>query len=266
VSRFQFLNESLDWTSLKSKFVAASPFQHVVIDDFFNEELARTLEQEFPAYDDPVWYGYDNKIENKKILNHWDKFKPTTYRTLRFLNSPEFVDKLGLLTGLEELESDMGLNGGGWHAHSRGGKLNVHLDYSVHPKLGMERRLNLIVYLTEQWRTEWGGALEFWSHNESNNRPKDCAAAIECKFNRAVIFDTTQNSWHGLPEALTCPEKEMRRSLAAYYLTPARQSAPDRGKALFAPYKEQENDPEVLELIKKRSNVNLAAGVYEPKK
>ena len=58
-----------------------------------------------------------------------------------------------------------GLHGGGWHLHARGGKLNVHLDYSVHPKLHLERRLNLIVYLAQGWDPAWGGALGLWTHD-----------------------------------------------------------------------------------------------------
>ena len=42
---------------------------------------------------------------------------------------------------------DPGLHGGGWHIHSNKGNLNPHLDYSIHPKMDIQRRLNLIVYL-----------------------------------------------------------------------------------------------------------------------
>jgi len=85
---------------------------------------------------------------------------------------------------------------------------------------------------------------------------------VDCLFNRAVIFDTTQNSWHGLPDAIRCPRGVIRKSLAVYYLTAPRSGAAERGKALFAPHGEQKNDPAVLELIKKRSQVATAEKVY----
>ena len=148
---------------------------------------------------------------------------------------------------------DYGLHGGGWHMHGTGGNLNVHKDYSVHPKLGLRRKLNLIVYLSENWNPDWGGAIEFWSHNEQNNRPLALEKSIDCMYNRAVLFDTTQNSWHGLPTPLTCPKGKYRKSIAMYYLTDADGDEEVRQRALFAPRKEQENDPNVLELIKERT-------------
>jgi hypothetical protein len=80
------------------------------------------------------------------------------------------------------------------------------------------------------------------------------------------LFDTTQNSWHGLPEPITCPPNVTRNSLAIYYLCEPRQAAVDRSRALFVPHKEQSNDEKVLELIKKRSGVNTSASVYVDKK
>lgn len=259
----QTWNREIGQTSrLREQFQAAEPFNHLVIDDFFLPEVASQLEKEFPDFDSPIWYSYDNQIEKKRALNSWDRFPPMTYKVFDYLNSPEFISQLETWTGISNLRPDIGLNGGGWHAHARGGKLNVHLDYSLHPKLGWERRLNLIVYLSKEWRPEWGGGLQLWSHDEARQQPGQLAKTLDLKFNRAVLFDTTQNSWHGLPDELECPEGTIRKSLAIYYLTPPRDEASRRGKALFAPHKDQAQDPEVLELIKKRSHVQSADGVY----
>ena len=148
---------------------------------------------------------------------------------------------------------DQGLHGGGWHMHGTGGNLNIHKDYSIHPKLGLQRKLNLIVYISKDWNPDWGGALEFWSHDHGNNKPLRLEKSIECVYNRAVLFDTTQNSWHGLPNPLTCPNDKYRKSLAMYYLTDIDNGIEDRSRALFAPTKEQENDPDILQLIEERS-------------
>ena len=85
--------------------------------------------------------------------------------------------------------SDPGLNGGGLHIHTKGGKLNTHLDYSLHPKLRMQRKFNLIIYMNPNWIKGWGGTLGFWN-NESPVQPGSLEKSIECYFNRAVIFDT----------------------------------------------------------------------------
>jgi len=235
-----------------SEFLTSAPFNHIVIDDFFPDDVANRLADEFPDYTSEVWHVYDNAIENKKTSNSWNSFGPLTYNVVRYLNSSEFVGKLDILLG-ESLYSDPGLHGGGWHIHARGGKLNIHLDYDIHPKMRLQRKLNLIIYLTRGWDPKWGGGLELWNHDESTNSPGSCVVKVENRFNRAILFDTTQNSWHGLPEALNCPHDVYRKSLATYYLqTP--KNASDRERALFAPYKEQKSDPGVLKLIEDRSD------------
>lgn len=254
------LSPNIDFQKLSSQWGKTPPFDHIVIDQFLQDDIAQALEAEYPAWDDKMWYQYDNAIEQKKALNHWDRFPATTYDVMAYFNSPEFLAKLETLTGIAGLQTDPGLHGGGWHGHAGGGKLNVHLDYSLHPKLGLERRLNLILYITSGWQPEWGGQLGLWAG--SHDKMGDLGAQIDCLFNRAVLFDTTQNSWHGLPDAIRCPSGMIRRSLAVYYLTEPRPEAAERGKALFAPHGDQNNDPAVLDLIKRRSQVQTASDTY----
>ena len=206
---------------------------------------------------------YNNAIENKKACNHWDRFPTTTYAAFHYLCGAGFENIVSEITGNQGVQSDVGLHGGGWHAHTTAGKLNVHLDYSIHPKLKLERHYNLIVYITPDWDPLWGGGLELWDHDDTTGRAKECKQLVQNRFNRAVLFDTTQNSWHGLPADLRCPEGVMRQSMAVYYVTEPQGDVDPRGKALFVPYKEQASDPAVLELIEKRSQVATAESVYK---
>ena len=153
----------LEVSKLKSEFSKGQQFHHTVIDNFFDDETAMSLSREFPSYDSDVWYVYNNPLENKKACNTWNLFPRNLYSTFCYLNSPPFVSKLQKITGIKKLYPDVGLHGGGLHMHGKGGKLNVHLDYSIHPKLKLQRKLNLIVYLAENWNPEWKGQLEFWS-------------------------------------------------------------------------------------------------------
>ena len=228
------------------------PYDHWVLDDFFPVDVARRLANEFPDYNEPNWHWYNNPLENKKAKNHWYEFPQLTYQIFSHLNSTEFIETIREITGIQTLYPDIGLHGGGWHMHSRGGKLNIHLDYNINPKLNLQRKLNLIVYLTEDWDTSWGGGLELWSHNEETNLPDKREVVVDNIFNRAILFDTTQNSWHGLPQPITCPEGVYRKSIAVYYMTDIPENANQRKRALYAPTKEQENDSEVLDFIKER--------------
>lgn len=259
VSSTSVLREGLDLRSLVPEFDQGDPFRNIVVDDFLREDVANAVADEFPAFDGPAWAVYNNAIEVKKALNHWDRFPKNTYALFSYLNSDEFVEQMSALAGVK-VWPDPGLHGGGWHTHAAGGKLNTHLDYSIHPKLGLERILNLIIYITPGWHESYGGALGLWAND--NGTPGELRKQVPCLFNRAVIFDTSQQSWHGLPEPVTCPPNMARNSLAVYYLCEPRRNAADRGRALFAPHGEQAKDPAVLELIKLRSQVNTSQSVY----
>lgn len=245
-----------NWKKLNAEFIDAQPFRHVVIDNFFTDDVAEKLSSEFPEYNSAIWnVHYNSPLENKKACDHWLKFPPLTYQVFHYFCGTEFLNVVKQITGNNHVQADYGLHGGGLHCHAQGGNLNIHLDYSIHPKLKMERHYNLIVYMTPNWDTSWGGGLELWSHNYETEQPNQCITRLENKFNRAVIFDTTQNSWHGLPEKLSCPQDALRCSLAMYYVTNPSNTASTRLRASFAPYGEQLQDPEILALIEKRKKL-----------
>ena len=252
------LIREIDWEEVKHSFVNATPFNHVAIDNFFLPEVAAQISSEFPSFDDPSLGHYNNAIEQKKCYNKWDRFPKTTYQAFTMLGRESFLNKMRYMIDEPNLWLDYGLNGGGWHMHGPAGNLNVHLDYNIHPKLGEQRKLNIIIYMTPEWNNAWGGGLELWTHDSETKRPKTLDKLVDNVYNRAVIFDTTQNSWHGLPKYLTCPEGVYRKSLAAYYVRPAPEGSDPRGKALFAPREDQKNDPAVEELIRKRADIYTA--------
>lgn len=251
--------------SLAWDFHAARPFPFCVIDGFWEDDFARELAREFPAFcrDDPLWNEYRSPLEDKLTTNRWDRFGPATYRAFSFLNSAHFVELLRLTLGMDApLYADPGLHGGGLHAHGAGGKLNVHLDYEIHPKLKLQRKLNLLVYLSPDWNEAWGGSLGLWEPSPVQLGPGALAHTIAPKFNRAVLFDTTRQSWHGLPEPITCPPGQVRQSMAVYYLTDAVSCENARTRALFAPSPEQAGDAQVLQLIERRASEKSAELAY----
>ena len=210
-----------------------NPFEYWIVDNFLDYSVAKDLSAEFPDYEKEDWFAYDGWIAQKKICNKWDKFPPLTYKTFFNLLSTDFTQRLSDLTNKKPLYPDIGLHGGGWHMHVKGGNLAVHLDYSKHPKIPLQRKLNLILYLEDGYESSWGGDLQLWSHDEENKKPGEMVKTIEAKFNRAVIFDTTQNSWHGIPTKLECPKGKARKSFAVYYMTDLTDTAVDRFRAHY---------------------------------
>lgn len=242
-------------------YKSAKPFPHMVIDNFLEEDLARNLSGEFPDIHDASLFNYSNPLEKKSALNDWNRFPPHTYSFFEFLCSSTFVADLGSTLGIK-LFPDFGLHGGGWHMHPDGGKLNPHLDYNIHPKLGLQRKINLIIYLSEDWQPEYGGHFGLWSNDEENKRPLALVKEVEIKFNRAVIFDTSLQSWHGLSRKVTSGGQHIRKSLAIYYLCEPPVSCIDRQRALYAPTEDQKDNPDIEELIRKRSDSQLYKDHY----
>ena len=243
---------------IKSYSKSNIPFDHYIIDNFLSEDILEKVSNEFFNYNSDNWFFYNNAIENKKTLQDWCKFPSEIYKLFQFFCSPEFVTEVSKITGVKSLYPDYGLHGAGMHIHSKNGKLNIHKDYSIHPKLGLQRKLNLILFLSKDWDVSWGGSLEFWS-NGSDNKPLKLEKKVDCVYNRAVIFDTTQNSWHGLPDEIKCPEGVYRKTLAMYYLTEVDDNCENRFRALFSPTKQQENDIDVINLINTRSKIDYHA-------
>ena len=88
------LTRYINWFEVKDQFHKALPFNHVIIDDFFLPEVAEKLATEFPSYNNPGLGFYNNAIENKKVLNKWDKFPKLTYQVFTYLRSEEHTSEL----------------------------------------------------------------------------------------------------------------------------------------------------------------------------
>ena len=212
------------WTSqlpqLEGRYQAAKPFPHIHLTDFLDPDTACAAAGEFPDTSSDAWIQYKHFNENKAGLAKRELFPESIGRIVDELNGPEFLKWLSRLAGIPDLVSDPGLEGGGLHQSARGGFLNLHTDFTMHHRnKNWKRRINLILYLNPQWQLEWGGAIELW-----DEQMRQCCTSVAPLFNHALIFSTTDNSYHGFPDKLRCPDGMSRKSLALYYYTIERDS------------------------------------------
>lgn len=202
----------------------ATPFPHIVMEDFLDKAVLRSLLEEFPDRDGRRFF--DRAQERFKY-----QFDPNTVPSARVrnllaeLNSEPFLAFLSAMTGIEGLISDPYYSGGGLHETLSGGHLSVHADFNLHDVMKVERRLNLLIYLNDDWDESYGGNLELW-----DKKMRKAAKSVLPVLGRAVVFNTTLQSFHGQPDPVSCPPDRSRRSIATYYYTalPAEKGLPKR--------------------------------------
>ena len=199
---------------LKAEYKMAQPFPHIVLEDFIHPNRIEAVCKAFPSISDIPWYAYDNVFERKYAYNDVLGLPQTITDLMWELNSANFISFLEELTGIADLIADDSFRGGGLHCIPQGGKLDIHADFNILPGTGLHRRLNVILFLSDSWKQEYGGAFELWNHDMSR-----CVNRILPKKNRMVIFSVTDTSFHGHPEPLNTPDGIYRKSMAWYYYT-----------------------------------------------
>lgn len=179
--------------------IHVEPFPHTVIDGWWDVDLLRAVRSEFPASTAAGWRRYSNTNE-RKLEGSEGLWGPRTLELLEQIKqrTPELETVFGI-PGLT-----METVGGGYHCIEPGGYLQIHTDFNRSPQTSRYRRLNLLVFLNDDWN-EPGGHLELWDANP--------AVSIAPEFNRTVVFETSDRSWHGHPK----PASRWRLSVAAYF-------------------------------------------------
>ena len=242
--------------SARATYLEAKPFPHVVFDDFFDPRLLELVLEEFPKPGEIRWQSFDNAQEIKLASSREASFGPATRLLMYHLNSMTFLEFLSSITGIDNLIPDPGFEGGGLHQIVRGGKLGVHADFNKHRDFGLDRRLNLLLYLNKDWREEYGGELQLWNRDMSR-----CEAKVLPIFNRVMVFGTTDFTFHGHPDQLQCPDGMTRKSLALYYFSNGRPAEEVTGEhsTIFRPRDEKDLRPTIGQRTR-----NLARDVLPP--
>jgi len=220
---------------LRRQFAGARPFRHVVIEPFLDLEFCTRLMAEFPAFQARHALNESGHAGRKAVVPELSRIGDAYRGFDRLMRNREFLELIGRITGIPDLLYDPDYVGGGTHENLDGQELDAHVDFNYHPSRPWHRRLNLIVFLNAEWDAAWGGCLELlrdpWATND------DARKEMLPLANRAVIFETTEASWHGFRRIQLPPGKQLsRRSLAVYFYTrrrPADQTAPAHGTVYY---------------------------------
>jgi len=190
------------------------PFNHIVVDNFLSEGIASELLSVIPSTQRKAEsmgktartkvHGYKKYTINPSLLDAEKR------QLFDFFNSSQFLDMLESITGIKGLIGDAHFEGGGIHITFNEGSLNIHTDFSHNKRMRARRRLNLIIYMNPEWNVGWGGSLILTDFQRDDVK-------IAPAYNRAVLFETNADSFHGHPEPLNMPADIGRKSIAFYY-------------------------------------------------
>lgn len=199
---------------LRDTYKSADPFPHVVIDDFLPRPIIDMCIAEFDRSRRDDQQVFDRSQERFKRQFQPDDLSPGPRNLFYSFNSRPFIRVLENITGIKGLIPDPYFMGGGFHEIANGGHLSIHADFNHHKPMDVERRINVLIYLNDDWREEYGGTLELW-----DNDMKGCVRSVVPEANRCVIFNTTSRSNHGNPHPVNHPDGRSRKSIALYYYT-----------------------------------------------
>src|SRR5712664_3557533 len=208
--------QPFDREKLRAEFAAAKPFPYVKIENFIDPEKAKAIVAAFPSFDVALAQGrtFATVNERKKVqISDRSKYEAPVAELNDLLASEEFLADLSYITVVPNLLADEELVGGGIHVTGPGGRLDVHVDFNYIEDRKLHRRLNLLLYLNAPWQENWGGQFQLWDKDV-----KRCEATFAPIFNRCVIFETNEISFHGVVP-VSKEARELRKSFAAYSYT-----------------------------------------------
>lgn len=204
---------------IQHRFQRAKPFRHVAIDDFLESAACEALLRDFPAFDERKALNELGEVGRKAVFERVAGISAFYAEFYRYINSKPFLDAMSELTGIPGLIADETLFGGGTHENLDGQGLDTHVDFNIDERRMLHRRVNLLIYLNKEWEESWGGAIEL--HSDPWNRAADRVQKFLPLFNRAVIFETNEYSWHGF-ERIRLPAERRhlsRKSFSIYLYT-----------------------------------------------
>jgi Rps23 Pro-64 3,4-dihydroxylase Tpa1-like proline 4-hydroxylase len=202
--------------SCRVEFLAAKPFPFLVIDDFLESNYYQSLRNVLNGNNPSMGKNFATDVESNKSISLNSNIPALVSNIVDVLNQDQWIDKLKILTGINTLTSTKNGNTmlANYHEMKSGGLLGSHIDHSHEPKSGLPHVLNIILYLSDDWKAQFGGSTLFY--DKKGVKP---LAKVEYKPNRAVIFLHTPFSFHGVERLQNNGDIKRKTLYVDYYST-----------------------------------------------
>jgi len=181
-----------------------------ILDDLLPAPTAQTIYQAFPPTDALVLKRTLGQL--KYVGYQMNRYDPLLEEIIYAFQAERVLQAVSDITGIRELLPDDRLYAGGISVMTEGHYLNPHLDNSHDLERNHYRVLNLLYYVTPDWRDEYGGHLELWDQG-----PGKQARTMHSRFNRLVVMQTDERSWHSVTKVM---HPGRRCCVSNYYFSP----------------------------------------------
>ncbi|MDB3892261.1 2OG-Fe(II) oxygenase [Alphaproteobacteria bacterium] len=204
-----------DLEPFRDEFLAGAPFPHLVLDDFLTEDFFSTVTSalnERKAMQ--MGKSFSTSVEMNKSISLNSEIPVPVQKIVASLNSDEWIENFRRLTGIKSLLATKHGNTklANYHEMNASGFLGSHVDHSHEPETGTPHVLNIIVYLSDDWDSDFGGNTLLFNRTGSRMEKR-----VEYKSNRALAFLHTPYSFHGVDRIVDGLEVKRRNLYIDYY-------------------------------------------------
>ena len=183
--------------------------RHFIIDNLLGPTICKEIYNAFPLNGNG-FFNRDTFREKKSTSADLSKYDKLLSDITYAFQDNRVVDSVSKLIDFKKIEPDPLLYAGGLSMMFRDNFLNPHIDNSHDRERKRYRRLNLLYYVSPDWKVENGGNFELWDEERVNQK------TIVAAFDRLVVMETTKTSWHSVSRVL---EDRPRCCVSNYYFS-----------------------------------------------
>lgn len=204
-------NNFSDTISLEKKFREHPYYSKLDIKNFFPKNIVKMMSKELEHIPLEKCKNFTRKGSNMYEHNNLEE-TPIADEVVHALHSRSFLNWLQKVTDTSDLIPDPYLIGAGYMKSFTGDSLQIHTDFNWVEELKLHRRINLIIYLNDDWKEEWGGCLDFY-----DTERKNVVSTTVPGCGNLVIWSYHNLAYHGYPDPITCPANKSRKGIRLFY-------------------------------------------------
>ena len=194
------INKKSEWEQTKSKW----GFGRTKIDNFLDEETVNKLYEECKNAPKGGWTVFTRAGSRMEEFNDLISL-PTAHRV-----TYDIMHIVGLLP-------DPHLVGAGYSIIRNGKDLGCHYDFNWNDRLRLHRKLSTLLYITPDWKDEWGGHIQYWDDNIDINPKSNLIESVAPKFNRLVINENINKGPYHKVSGVNAPDNIYGRCAIRFF-------------------------------------------------